>query len=357
MAKRLSKSGDRPIRVGIAGIGFMGWIHYLAYQKTPGVQLVAFATRDKKKRGGDWRGIQGNFGPPGKQIDVSALRCYAELDDLLADPEIDVVDNCLPPNLHHDVTIQALRAGKHVFVEKPMALTTTECTSMLRASAKTNRQILVGHVLPFFPEYAHARQIIASGKYGKLLGGSFKRVISDPSWLKDFFDPHRVGGPLIDLHVHDAHFIRLLFGMPESVASVGRLRGDVVEYCQTAFQFADRRLVVSATSGVINQPGRGFTHGFEIHLEKATLHFEFAAFADKAELMPFKIIDDQGKVLRPDLGDGDPVRAFEAEIAEMARSLRSKRPSDILSGALASDAILLCQRQAESVQKRKPVRV
>ena len=49
----------------------------------------------------------------------------------------------------------------------------------------------------------------------RLLGGHFLRVISDPLWLKDFYDPHRVGGPLVDLHVHDAHFIRLLFGMPQ----------------------------------------------------------------------------------------------------------------------------------------------
>ena len=64
------------IRVGLAGVGFMGWIHYLAYQKTEGVQLAAVASRDPKKRGGDWRGIQGNFGPPGREIDLSKA-CYS----------------------------------------------------------------------------------------------------------------------------------------------------------------------------------------------------------------------------------------------------------------------------------------
>jgi predicted dehydrogenase len=345
------------LKVGLAGVGFMSWIHYLAYQKVRGVQLAAICSRDAKKRAGDWRGIQGNFGPPGEQIDVSKMRAYASIDELLGDPEIDVIDNCLPPHLHAEVSIRALQAGKHVFVEKPMALTAAECNKMVAAAKKAGKQILVGHVLPYFPEYAHARKLIDSGKYGKAIGGSFKRVISDPLWLKDFYDPQQVGGPLIDLHVHDAHFIRLLFGMPTAVFSQGRMRGEVVEYCNTLFQFADPSLVVNATSGVINQQGRPFTHAYEIHLEKATLHFDFAAFSDAAELMPLKIVTSTGKVIRPDLGDGNPVRGFEGEIKEVVRSIESAEPSAILSGEIARDAIVLCHKQSESVRRGKLVKV
>lgn len=345
------------LRVGLAGVGFMGWIHYLAYRRARGVKLAAICTRDQKKLAGDWRGIQGNFGPPGEQVDVSQMNRYDDVRALIDDPDIDLIDNCLPPNLHAEVSIQALRAGKHVFVEKPMALTAKDCQQMVAAAEKANRQILVGHVLPFFPEYAHARKLIDSGKYGRVLGGSFKRVISDPLWLKDFYDPQRVGGPLVDLHVHDAHFIRLVFGMPTALISQGRRRGEVVEYCNTQFQFANPELVVSATSGVINQQGRPFTHAFEIHLEKATLHYDFAACADKAELMPLKVLTSKGEVLRPDLGDGDPVRAFEAEIQEVVRSIQTKKPSAILSGDLARDAIILCQLQSKSVLSGRSVKV
>jgi predicted dehydrogenase len=356
-AKSNSKSSRTTLRVGIAGIGFMGWIHYLGYQRAQGVEVVAICTRDKKKLAGDWRGIHGNFGPPGEKVDVSRMKQYSDIRDMIADPDVDLIDNCLPPYLHHDVSVKALRAGKHVFVEKPMALTVADCMGMVAEANQRKLQLLVGHVLPFFPEYAHARKIIDSGKYGRLLGGHFRRVISDPLWLKDFYEPNRVGGPLVDLHVHDAHFIRLLFGMPVSVSSQGRLRGSVVEYCNSQFTFDDKKLVVSATSGVINQQGRPFTHGFEIHLERATLHFEFAAFTDNAELMPFKIVDSKGKVIRPDLGDGDPIRSFEAEIAEVARSIRSGKVSPILSGDLARDAIAICHKQTESVLKGRPVRL
>jgi hypothetical protein len=73
--------------------------------------------------------------------------------------------------------------------------------------------------------------------------------------------------------------------------------------------------------------------------------------------MPFKILDIKGKVIRPELGDGDPVRAFEAEIGEAVKSIQSGRPSTILSGELASDAITLCYKQAESVTKGRAVRI
>jgi predicted dehydrogenase len=346
------------IRVGVLGIGFMGWIHYLAYQRTRGIKFSAFASRDAKKRQGDWRGIQGNFGPPGKKVDVAGVASYATVEELLADPRIDLIDNCLPPHMHADVSILALKAGKHVFCEKPMALTIADCRRMVAAAEKADRQILVGHVLPFFPEYAQARKLIDSGRYGRLLGGNFKRVISDPLWLKDFFDPVRVGGPLIDLHVHDAHLICMLFGTPVSVESQGRMRGEVVEYCHTSFRFPDTSLVVAATSGVINQQGRSFTHGFEIHLERATLQFELAVLANgAAESMPLKVLDNRDRVIYPDLGDSSPISAFEAELKEVARSIRRGTPSLVLAGDLARDAILLCHRQTASVTKGRAVKV
>ena len=338
------------INVGIAGIGFMGWIHWLAYRASAGIRVAALCTRERHRLAGDWRDIRGNFGPPGEQVDVGGLGKYERIEAMLADPSIDLVDVCLPPHLHADVAIQALNAGKHVFCEKPMALTARDCERMIEAARRSGRQLWVGHVLPFFPEYAHARQLIADGRHGKLLGGAFKRIISDPTWLKDFYDPARIGGPLIDLHVHDAHLIRLLFGMPASVASRGRMKGEVVEYVHTLFQLQDPSQVVSASGGVIRQQGRSFTHGFEIHLEKATLQYEFAVFEGKPRLIqPLTILDDGGRVLQPALGDGDPIRAFEGEIAEIVRSLESRRPSTLLSGELARDAILICQKQTESV--------
>ncbi len=184
----------------------MGMIHYLAYCKVREAKVAAICTRDPKKLAGDWRGIKGNFGPPGAEMDLKGVRKYAKFADLLADPAIDMVDLCLPPGEHAKASIAALKAGKHVLCEKPIALTSAEARRMVAAARAAERQLLVAHVLPFFAEYAFAWDAVRSGKYGRLLGGHFKRVISDPDWLPDFYDPHRVGGPMIDLHIHDAHF-------------------------------------------------------------------------------------------------------------------------------------------------------
>jgi predicted dehydrogenase len=346
------------IHVGLAGIGFMGWIHWLAYRKVPGVTVAAISSREARRRAGDWRGIQGNFGPPGDQVDLSGVKTYARLEDLLADPGIDVVDLCLPPHLHADAAEKAFAAGKHVFCEKPLALTTVEAEHMVAAAKRAGRQLLVGHVLPFFPGFAQAREAAADGRYGKLLGGSFKRVISDPTWLKDFYDPATVGGPLIDLTVHDAHFVRMLFGRPVSLLSQGRMRGEVVEYCHTMFRFADPAVAVDVSGGVIRQQGRGFTHGFEMHFERATLQFDFAVVGGQPKtFVPYTVYAADGSVQTPDVGDGDPVKGFAAELAEVVRALDSGSGSPVLSGELARDAILLCQRQTESVRGGRAVDV
>lgn len=341
------------LKVGIAGIGFMGWIHWIAYRETKGAKVTAICTPEESRRSGDWTDIRGNFGPPGEKVDLSSIQTYENLDQMLEDPEIDVIDICLPPSLHADTIVRAANAGKHVFCEKPLALNSDDCERAVAACVENGKQLMVGQVLPFFTEFQFARETIASGVYGKPIGGSFKRVISDPTWLKNFYDPTITGGPLFDLHVHDAHFIRLLFGMPTGLYSSGRTRGEVVDYCNTIFKFEDPSITVSCTSGVINQQGRPFTHGYEIHLEKATIQFDFQSFTDKAELMPVKVLTADGKVVRPDIGDGDPVLGFCREIQEVTTCLSENRASDILNGSLAKDAIQICQLQARSVKENQ----
>ena len=345
------------IRVGIAGIGFMGWIHYLAYQKISGVQLVAVSEPNAKRLAGDWRDIKGNFGPPGEMVDLSDVAQYADYQQMLEDPNVDLVDLCLPPAMHADAAIAASRAGKHVFCEKPMALNPADCDRMVAAAAEANKLLFIGHVLPYFLEYAHALRIVREGTYGRPLGGTFKRVISDPLWIQDFFDPQQVGGPMLDLHIHDAHYIRLLFGMPQAVTTRGRMRGEMLEYFNTFFHFADPSMVVSAVSGVINQQGRPFTQGFELHLEEATLHFEAGFYEDGAEQMPLKILTKEGQVIRPELGESDAIGAFVDEIMEVVASIEAGRPSPTLAGDLARDAVVLCGQQTVSAQSEATVRV
>ena len=346
------------IRVGIAGIGFMGMTHFNAYKKLRGVKVAALCEKNFPERlAGDWRAIKGNFGPQGTMMDLKGIAQYAEFDEMIADPNLDIIDICLPPAAHPAAAIAALKAGKNVLCEKPIALKPADANRMVEAAKKAGKILSIGHVLAFFPEYNFAYKAAQSGKYGKLLGGHFKRIISDPVWMKDFYDPDKCGGPMMDLHVHDAHFIRLMCGMPTAVQSAGTMRGEVVERFSTQFIYDPPRMI-TATSGVIDQQGRPFTHAYEIYFEKATMFFEFAGLSEGGNIAtPLTVLLSNGKILRPALGSGDPVEAFDAELTEVVRAVRTNTPSPLLDGQLARDAVILCQKQTESVRRGRPVKV
>ncbi|TWU20750.1 Gfo/Idh/MocA family protein [Bythopirellula polymerisocia] len=346
------------IRVGIAGLGFMGMVHYLTYQKLRGVKVTAICDVIKERLTGDWRGIKGNFGPLGKRMDLNKVDVYSSIDEMLSNPDLDLIDITLPPFLHADVAIKAMKEGKDVFSEKPMSLCAVDCRRMLNTSERTGKSLFVGQVLPFFPEYSWAMKVVQSGKYGKLLGGSFKRVISDPSWLTHYWSAEQVGGPMLDLHVHDAHFITLMFGLPSAVITHGRMRGDLAENWHSLFYYDDLDLKVHATSGTINQQGRVFDHGFEIHLEQATLTFEFAVIRDQGKyLCPPTLFDKSGRAQEAKLVSGDPMNAFATELEEVATCLRHNRRSPILNPRIAHDAVLLCEKQTQSLRQGRKINI
>jgi predicted dehydrogenase len=344
------------VRVGIVGIGFMGMTHYHAWRQVRQARVTAICTRDAKKRTGDWRGIQGNLGgPAGQQVDLTGVAAYADWQELLADERIDLVDICLPTSMHAAVAAAALRSGKHVLCEKPLALEPRQAAKMIAAAKASGKLLMAAQVLPFFAEYAYVREAVLRGKYGRLLGGHFKRIISDPLWVKDFFDPRGAGGPVIDLHIHDAHFMRLLCGMPRAVFSTGRWRGEVVSFVQTHFLYGEQGPTISAASGVIDQQGRAFTHGFELHFERATMVYDFSVFDNQPTTsLPLTVLDAKGKVLRPELKQRD---AFVVELHEAAHAVRNGEASLALRAEPAYDALLLCHLQQESVRRGRAVPV
>ncbi len=338
------------LKIGITGIGFMGWIHYLAYQQIPGVKIVAFCEKYCADRlAGDWTKIKGNFGPQGEMIDMSPYATYTELSDMIADQNVDMIDICLPPNQHAAAAIECLQGGKNVFCEKPIALTPEDGKAMVQAAQAAGKQLNIGHVLPFFPGYRYIYDAQQDGRWGKLLGGNFERVISDPTWLKKFWDMGVTGGPMLDLHVHDAHFIRCLFGMPKAVQGTGRCRDNVPEYFQTQFLYDDPDLCVTATSGVIKQQGRPFMCAFEVHFEKATVLF------DSYSGLPVTVLHEDGTTEKPVLSDQGDVGPFIAELTEATNAVCEGRKSALLDGVLASDAVKLCYAEIESIVNREKV--
>ncbi len=330
------------IRAAVVGVGFMGWMHALAYRRSKTAEMVGFASRSETKRAGDWRGIQGNFGPPGEQFDVSNMIVCESLDGLLANDSIDLIDICLPPHLHVDAVEASLAASKRVLCEKPLALTAADAARL--TSLASPGQLMVGHILPLIPEFVLIARMKTDGRYGRVLSGRFQRTIGPPDWIPDFYDVTRVGGPLLDLQVHDAHLIRLLFGMPSSVHTVSHDRDGVPKRYETVLGYEDA--VVSVGGGVIDSPARPFSHGYEVSFERATVRFEFAEYSDgTTDSIPPVILHNDGRMERPEFGGRDPIKDFVTEI-DLAASVVAGAPlPPVLDPRMATDAIKICEMQ------------
>ncbi len=337
------------VRIGLVGVGFMGWIHYLAYKRLTGATLAGVCSRDEKKLAGDWRGVRGNFGPPGEQVDLSGVKKFRTIEEMVADPDIDLIDVCNPTHLHPETAIAALKAGKHVLVEKAIALTTAEADAMVAAAKKAGKLLMVAHVLPFFPEFKHAANVITSGEDGKLLAAHFRRVISRPDWSADIGDAAKTGGPAVDLHIHDTHFIGLVAGVPKSVSSAGVVENGVVQHLTTIYDYGPGGPAVTCTSGALAMSGRPFTHGYELYLEKATLVYEAGGPITR-------ITAGKAEPVTPP-GGGDEITAFAEEIQTAVDAVGTGKTPDWLAGQLARDALVMCHKEIESVVTRKPVSI
>src|SRR5207245_7365513 len=152
-----------------------------------------------------------------------------------------------------------------------IALSPEAADRMLAAAKDSGRLLMVAHVLPFFPEFAYAADAVKSRRFGKLLGGHFKRVISKPDWSAEISDATATGGAAVDLHIHDTHFVGLLAGVPKQVFAVGREDGGAVSYLTTSYLYGSGGPSLTCSSGAVAMKAREFVHGYELYLERATL--------------------------------------------------------------------------------------
>lgn len=367
---RSRKGGDEiVVRVGIVGMGFMGWAHFagatkisdegkIVGSKLKGGSVTTVCSRSLEKLIGDWTSIQGNFGPRGPNVDLTRINAYDNFEEMLTDPRIELIDICLPNDCHEQTVIAALEAGKHVLVEKPICIDSRGADRMVAVSKKTGRMLMVAQVLPFFPEFKYAAEVIASGKYGRLRAAHFRRVISPPKWSSAMSDFRKIGGWGIDLHIHDNHFISLVCGAPSQVFSRGILEEGFVNHVHTQYVYDDSSVVVSAVSGGIAAEGFAFGHGFEIFLERATLMYNAGTVGGVwCPDRPLTVIE-QGKTRQPKLRGGvEWCSAFTAELQAAVDAVRSGVVPPPLSGELARDALKLCHAEAKSIATGKPVKV
>jgi predicted dehydrogenase len=208
------------MKIAVLGLGFMGSTHLKALKGIPEATLTAVLSDDERSRQGDLSGVQGNLGGPGERYDFSQIGRYADAAAVVADPNVEAVDICLPTHLHAPVALAALRGGKHVLVEKPMALTGAEADQLLDEARRQKRILMSAQVLRFFPQYQALRQILPG--LGTPHHALFRRRCAAPVWSQWLRDKSLSGGGVFDLLIHDIDMALWLFGIPERVSAVGQ---------------------------------------------------------------------------------------------------------------------------------------
>jgi predicted dehydrogenase len=209
------------MRIAVLGLGFMGSTHLKAWRRVPGVELAAVMDQDEQRLSGDLSSIQGNIGGPGERLDFSGVKKYRSIAEVAADGEIEAVDVCLPTHLHAPAALAALAAGKHVLVEKPMALEGAACDQMIAEARRRGRVLMAAQVVRFIPSYRSLAELVRGGKLGAVRSALFRRRCAAPTWGPWEFDPAQSGGGVFDLLIHDVDLCLHLFGRPRAVSAAG----------------------------------------------------------------------------------------------------------------------------------------
>ena len=258
------------IGVGVIGMGFMGRTHVRSYAEAARTglpnRLVALCDRNLERLTGSTERGTFETGDEGPLFDPQETRVVSDPRELLVLEEVDVVSICTPTDSHVDLAIQALEAGKHVLVEKPVALVASEVERLAAAAANSDRVCMPAMCIRFWPGWSWLRDAVRDRTYGAVTSAVFRRLAPRPAWGREFYeDTARSGGALFDLHVHDADFVRCLFGEPDDVTSTG-----TEHHVTTLYHYANGPAHVVAEGGWDHADGFPFHMGYTVLFENAT---------------------------------------------------------------------------------------
>ena len=346
MSDAKSQDSNRKVNVAVVGLGFMGVTHIKAYQQNPAAKIVAVCDSVRLPVNGILAGVKGNVASSG-DLDLGRdLKVCKTLDEVLADPQVELVDLCVPTPLHPDQSIAALKAGKHVLCEKPLALTSGRAREIVAAAKSARGFFMPAMCMRFWPGWAWLKQIVDENTYGKVQAARFRRMSETPTWSKGTYaQGNSSGGALFDLHIHDTDFVQFLFGRPASVFSTGVTRGkNSVDHVVTQYHYGNGPAVYAEGSWLL---AKGFNMSYTLLCERATIDFDLSRGADALQL------SEEGKetkTVKPGEGDG-----YGAEIAYLLQCVRSGSAPTVVTAQDGLSAVEICEAEEQSVKTAKVV--
>ena len=334
------------VRVGVIGLGMMGLTHLDAYAKHDGVKIAAICDSDPDRLSGKAHAA-GN-------IEGQAQSTIAELTDVqrltdafqvIGNPEIDLVDVCLPTDLHVKFGCEVLKAGQHLLIEKPLARTSADAQVLADVAKDAKGSAFVGHCMRFWPGWTWLKSAIDDGRFGKVYGASFRRVVNHPGG-PFYTNGDRCGVAALDLHIHDTDFVQFCFGMPKAVSSFGYSKiTNLPDHIVTKYEYDDVPLVVAEGSWAMAD-GFIFNMSYTVNFENATAVFDSAA---KEPLTLFEKGKDARKIEVQD------IMGYNLEIDYFVECIEKQQRPTIVTLDDALRTVKIVEAEIESVQKGQKV--
>jgi myo-inositol 2-dehydrogenase / D-chiro-inositol 1-dehydrogenase len=339
-----------PLGFGLIGFGAWGRFHADAIAKTDGASLKAIAARSDASR----RAAQDAF--PHAEI-------YGDYRELLARPDIEVVDVVVPSYLHHEIASAALAAGKHLLLEKPMALSLRECDDLIALARKHDRIFAVGHELRLSSLWGKAKELIASGfigepKYALIELSRRPYRLGSENWR---YDITRVGSWILEEPIHFFDLARWYLsslGDPQTVYATANSRQAGHEELKDNFT-----AIVHFPRGayaVISQTLAAFEHHQTVKVTgtKGALWASWSGAMDRTLHPTFSLRAFDGEQVKQIPIDKVTGEVFELE-DQMAMLIRAIRHGGELSCSAVDGrwSVAMCLAAQESVESGRPVAV
>jgi len=339
------------VKVGCVGIGFMGKAHFGIYKEHPNAEVVAIADVDEAKLSGEWSKIGGNIeDPSAKKVDLSGIKTYKDADQLIEDPNVDLVDITLPTFLHFRYVMKALESKKHVLCEKPVALTVQEADRIVATSNRSKGKFMVAQCIRFWPEYEYLAQIIRGKKYGRVKSAVFKRRSTAPTWgwQNWLMNSKRSGGAVLDLHIHDTDYINCIFGIPKKVESAGMTGpSGGIDHIVTNYDFG-KSMLVSAEGGWAFHGSYPFEMAYTVVFDKGTVEFS------SSQSPTVKVYSSGGKVETPAIANGT---GYSREIDYFLTCITKNQKPKVVTPKDARNAVLVVRAEEKSARDHRNVAI
>ena len=333
-----SKQSQPYVNVAVVGLGFMGLTHLRAYLRNRTAKIVAVCDRSRAPVNGVLRGVAGNIQQAGDIHLGQKVKVYRDLAAVLADAEVELVDLCTPTSAHPAQTIAALKAGKHVVCEKPLARTSKLARAIWHQAERSRGMLMPAMCMRFWPGWSWLREVVEQRKYGRVLAAHFRRLSALPAWSGSgtYNDP---GGALFDLHIHDTDFVCFLFGRPQGVFSTGAVNPQgMITHVTTQYSFADGPAVSAEGSWLL---AAGFNMVFTLLCEQATLDFDLSRGSGALRI----IQSGKTRVERLQSSDG-----YVGELNYFLECVRSGRPPSTVTAHDAVEVLEICEAEEKSLR-------